>query len=140
MKNILVIGAGNFGQCLIKALAAHGHHISVLDKERTPELGLKGVEHVFVHGNVWNLPMIDGIEPESYDCCYMCIGGKDSLRIRAVEILKKAGMKNIIATVATEECREQYMAAGAVCTICPAELASRVIASGISEEDSWGKE
>lgn len=96
MKNILVIGAGEYGSHLAVNLCSMGNEVMLVDKN---EKVIDELSHRITSAEIGDYTMKNNLEAlgvEDYDYVFVCVGGfQDSLVI--VDYLRELGAANIIA-------------------------------------------
>jgi len=132
MKQVLIIGAGNFGRHLIAALLESGCAVDVLDKEAAPCCEAQHLGCRVIRDNAWNLSGRKDIRFSDYDFCYLCLPDNQPLNLHVTESLRRVGAGQIVVRVKRAREAEFYLRAGADQVVCPEQFASRSLVQGMA--------
>lgn len=132
MKQVLVIGAGNFGKLLICELIENGCAVDVIDKETTPHYALRCLGGRYIRNNAWNISTMKEVRFSDYDCCYLCMTASQPLNFHVIESLRKAGARRIVVRAKQAQEVELLLRAGADQVICPEQFTSKSLAQEIA--------
>ena len=98
MKNILIIGLGQFGKKLASNLAELGNQLMAVDineEAMTPVLPLLTAARV---GDCTDAEVIHSLDIKSFDICFVCIGDRTfQAAMEITALLKEAGAATVVA-------------------------------------------
>ncbi|MDE3077566.1 MAG: TrkA family potassium uptake protein [Chloroflexota bacterium] len=96
-QQVLVIGLGRFGAALARELERLGHEVLAVDKDaaRVEELGPQ-VTHA-VCADATQLPVLEQLGAKDFDAAIVAMGTDERSSILITVLLKKCGVKSVIA-------------------------------------------
>ena len=137
MKQVLIIGAGDFGRNLAYALREGGCCVDILDRNAASERFARAQGCRFFCSDAWNVSDLEGLSVSDYDCCYLCIPSSQplglSLSCSVVKRLRQAGAQRVVVRINRLFDAEDLLQAGADEAVCPEYLAGRMLLSELAD-------
>lgn len=133
-KKIVIIGLGTLGRSLALQLAEKGAEVIVIDSEMERVDELKDRVTAAVCMNSTNERALRAQNLEMVDMAVVCIGDNLQANLLTVMLLKKIGVRHIIARVSSELERDIMREIGAHEMIFPEEDLARELAPRLTSE------
>jgi trk system potassium uptake protein TrkA len=131
-REFIVIGLGRFGTSLAKSLIAHGHNVLGVDANyQRVQMLSREMPHV-VQINATNTEALREIGAEHFDTAVICIGEDFESNLLATVLLRKLGVRRVLAKARTKTQREILLQVGAEEVILPEHEAGRRLAQRLS--------
>lgn len=128
MKNILIIGAGEFGKHLAKDLVELKSEIRIVDANEAVINALSDDYRDTLIGDCRNINVIKELGVENYDICVVAVGGHFQASLEITYNLKQVGAKYIISQCQSETQTKFLEMAGADKTVYAQKEAAEKIA------------
>jgi len=120
MKQVCVIGLGQFGTHLARALVKMGCEVMVIDQDERRVEEIRDDVHRALIGDARNYQMLASVIAPSLDEAIICLGATDlEPSILCALNLKRIGVKSIRSTAANDDHAQILLAVGATETIFP---------------------
>lgn len=120
MKQVCVIGLGQFGSHLARALVKMGCEILAIDSDEERVAEIRDDVHRALIGDARNYQTIASVVTPSIDEAVICLGAKDlEPSILCTLNLKRIGVKCIRSTAANDDHAQILLAVGATETVFP---------------------
>lgn len=133
-KKIVVIGLGTLGRSLALQLADNGAEVIAIDSDMERVDELKDQVTVAVCMNSTNERALKAQNLEMVDMAVVCIGDNLQANLLTVMLLKKIGVRHIIARVSSELERDIMREIGAHEMIFPEDDLARELAPRLTSE------
>ncbi|HXF64893.1 MAG TPA: NAD-binding protein [Caldilineaceae bacterium] len=115
----VVIGLGRFGTSVARTLVAYGHNVLAIDSDMTRVQDLStSLPHV-LQLDATNLEALRQAGVDAFDTGLVCIGTDFESNVLATVLLRKLGVKRVIAKARTRTQREILLRVGADEVILP---------------------
>jgi trk system potassium uptake protein len=134
-REFLVVGLGRFGTSLAKTLVAQGHDVLAIDVDMRRVQALSGELPQVVQIDATSIDSLQEIGCDHYDTAVVCIGYDFESNLLATVLLRRVGVRRIIAKARTRTQREILMQVGADEVILPEHEAGRRLAQRLSAVD-----
>lgn len=118
-NEFIVIGLGRFGTSLAMTLNAYGHNVLAIDADmKRVQIVSQTLPHV-VQLDASNLDALREIGAEMFDTGVVCIGSDFESNLLATVVLRKLGVRRVIAKATTVTQQEILLRVGADQVILP---------------------
>lgn len=97
MKNVLLIGIGNFGSLIAKQLSELGHQTMAVDKNEDCINEIMPYVTNAQIGDSTNEAFLRTLGVGNYDVCIVAIGGDFQSSLETTSLLKELGAKTVVA-------------------------------------------
>lgn len=97
MKNVLLIGIGNFGSLIAKQLSELGHQTMAVDKNEDSINEIMPFVTNALIGDSTNEAFLRTLGVGNYDVCIVAIGGDFQSSLETTSLLKELGAKTVVA-------------------------------------------
>ena len=118
-KEFIVIGMGRFGTSLAEALLAQGHSVLAVDIDYHRVQAISGDVPNIVHIDATSMDALREIGADHFDIGVVCIGTDFESNLLATVLLRKIGVRRVIAKARTRTQREILLQVGADEVILP---------------------
>lgn len=134
-REFLVVGLGRFGTSLAKALVQQGHDVVAIDVDPRRVQMLSGELTHVVQLDATNEDALREIGADHFDTAVVCIGYDFEANLLATVLLRRLGVRRIIAKARTRTQREILLQVGADEVVLPEHEAGRRLAQRLSAVD-----
>ena len=121
MKNVLLIGIGNFGSLIAKQLNELGHQTMAVDKNEDCINEIMPYVTNAQIGDSTNEAFLRTLGVGNYDVCIVAIGGDFQSSLETTSLLKELGAKTVVARADREEQAKFLLRNGADEVVNPAK-------------------
>ena len=128
MKNILIIGAGEFGKHLAKELVELKNEVRIVDANDAVINALSDDFRDSLIGDCRNINVVKELGVENYDICVVAVGGNFQASLEITSNLRDEGAKYIISQCQSETQTKFLEMAGADKTVYAQKEAAEKIA------------
>lgn len=108
MKSFLIIGLGSFGHHLCKSLAQYKCEIMLVDKDSENLEDLLPLVVSAKVGDCTNEAVLKSFGVETFDACFVCIGGNFQESLEITSLLKELGAKKVFSR-ADEQVQAKFL-------------------------------
>lgn len=130
-KRIGIIGAGRFGQALIRALCGNNIEIFLIDKEPERVRDLANCVTKAVQGDATNIRALKEAEFDKCDIAIICIAEEMEVSIMSTVYCKELGIKQVIAKAESDMHGKVLKRIGADIVIYPNKERAQNLAKSI---------
>ncbi len=134
MKNILIIGAGEFGKHLANKMASLNNGIRILDADEKVIASLPDTFEDTMIGDGCNMNVIEQLGVPDFDICVVSVGGNFQSSLAITSNLKECKAKYIIAQCQSDLQAKFLKMAGADRTVYAEKEAAEKVALVTSED------
>lgn len=134
-KEFIVIGMGRFGTSLAEALIAQGHSVLAVDNDYHRIQAISGDVPNIVHIDATSMDALREIGADHFDIGVVCIGTDFESNLLATVLLRKIGVRHVIAKARTRTQREILLQVGADEVILPEHEAGVRLARRLGSAD-----
>jgi trk system potassium uptake protein TrkA len=135
MKNLAIIGVGNFGYFLCKALAERGHEVLAVDAdEDAVERAARIVSHAVI-ADATDRTALAALGLSDFDTVIVSLGGHIDASILTTLYLKEMGIGNIIVKAISEDHMKVLDRVGADEVVFPERDMAERLAYRLAEAD-----
>lgn len=118
-REFIVIGLGRFGTSLAMTLNAYGHDVLAIDSDmKRVQLVSQNLHHV-VQLDATNIDALREIGADMFDTGVVCIGSDFESNLLATVVLRKLGVRRVVAKATTVTQQEILLRVGADQVILP---------------------
>ena len=121
MKNVLLIGIGNFGSLIAKQLSELGHQTMAIDKNETCINEIMPYVTNAQIGDSTNESFLRTLGVGNYDVCIVAIGSDFQSSLETTSLLKELGAKMVVARADREVQAKFLLRNGADDVVNPAK-------------------
>ena len=145
MKQIAIIGAGNFGKNLAIALAEDGAEVLVIDHDKFKVEEIKESVSRAVIANGARKEVLEELGLQDFDAVIVSVGDRLDISVMAILYLKELGVKKVIAKAANDDHAKALKLVGANEVVFPEQdtairLAKLLVAGDIMDYISLSDE
>lgn len=108
MQNILVIGAGRFGEYVCRSMYEAGNQVTIIDKDEKKIIPLLGYVSSAQIGDSTNEMFMQTVGIGSYHICFVAIGDDFLSSLETTYLLKELGAKRVVSR-ATNASQEKFL-------------------------------
>lgn len=108
MKTFLIIGMGDFGHHLCKALAGHKCEIMIVDQDGEKLEDMLPYVISSRIGDCTNREVLSSFGIPQFDACFVCMGGNFRNSLEIADLLKELGAKRVICK-ADEDIQAKFL-------------------------------
>ncbi len=134
-NEFIVIGMGRFGTSLAEALLAQGHSVLAVDNDYHRVQAISGDVPNIVHIDATSIGALREIGADHFDTGVVCIGTDFESNLLATVLLRKVGVRRVIAKARTRTQREILLQVGADEVILPEHEAGVRLARRLGAAD-----
>ena len=96
-KSILIVGVGNFGKHIAEEFNALGHDIMAIDQNEERINSVMPFVATAQIGDSTNKPFLKSLGIDSFDICFVTIGGDFQSSLESTSLLKELGAKMVVS-------------------------------------------
>jgi trk system potassium uptake protein TrkA len=119
VKRVAVLGLGNFGAHLARALARKGAEVMAIDIDEQAVLNIKDSVTQAVVANASDKKALLSLDIDKFDTVVVSLGEKVDASILVALFLKKVGVKEILVKAISEDHVEALKSVGATIVVFP---------------------